>query len=212
VILAKTTEVERLVEELFQFSRLELPETQVHRQEVELAAFLRAALHAFAPEAGQKGVTLRADGPDLKASLDPDLLGRAIDNLVANALRHTPAGGSIRLNWGPVEGGVEIVVSDTGQGIPADQLPHLFTPMHRTDRSRSRRSGGAGLGLAITARIAALHGGRIRCESRVGEGSTFTLTLPEAADHRGDVRGAMRGDVREKPVDGPQAITARRHP
>lgn len=180
VILAKTTEVERLVEELFQFSRLELPETHPNLQRVELGGFLRQALGAFGAEAEQKGVALRAEGPELEASLDPDLMGRAVNNLVANALRHTLAGGEVRLTWGPAEGGVEIVVTDTGEGIPADQLPHLFTPMYRTDRSRSRRSGGAGLGLAITARIVALHGGRIGCESRVGEGSRFTITLARA--------------------------------
>lgn len=181
VILAKTTEVEHLVEELFQFARLELPETQVNRQRVELAAFLREALGAFGPEAEQKGVALQADGPSLVAGFDPDLMGRAVNNLVANALRHTPAGGAVRLTWDRVDGGVEIAVSDTGEGIPADELPQLFTPMHRTDRSRSRRSGGAGLGLAITARIVALHGGRVTCESRVGEGSRFGITLPEDA-------------------------------
>lgn len=180
VILRKTAEVERLVEDLFQFSRLELPETRAALREVDLAAFLKATLGAFGAQAEQKGVVLAAEGPDLTARLDPALLGRALDNLIANALRHTPPGGQIRLTWGRHGGEVCIAVADTGEGIPPEELPHLFTPMHRPDRSRSRRSGGAGLGLAIAARIAALHGGRITCESRVGEGTTFTLILPAA--------------------------------
>ena len=178
VILRKTAEVERLVEDLFQFSRLELPEARAALRPVELAGFLRAALGAFAAQAEQKGVALSARGPDLTAPIDPELLGRALDNLIANALRHTPPGGEIRLAWRREGGEVAIAVADTGEGIPPEQMPHLFTPMHRADRSRSRRSGGAGLGLAIAARIAALHGGRITCESRVGEGSTFTIVLP----------------------------------
>ncbi|MEW8979943.1 MAG: HAMP domain-containing sensor histidine kinase [Symbiobacterium sp.] len=181
VILRKTAEVERLVEDLFQFARLELPETRVDRQEVDLADFLRAALGAFAVQAAEKGVALRADGPALTARLDPALMERAIGNLLANALRHTPPGGEVRLSWRRAGDWLEIAVADTGEGIPPEQLPHLFTPMHRTDGSRSRRSGGAGLGLAIVARIAALHGGRVACESRVGEGSTFTLLLPVAS-------------------------------
>ncbi|MBP2017440.1 signal transduction histidine kinase [Symbiobacterium terraclitae] len=180
VILRKTAEVERLVEDLFQFARLELPETRVARQEVDLAEFLTAALGAFGAQADEKGVALRAEGPPLSARLDPDLMGRAVGNLLANALRHTPSGGEIRLSWRSTADALEIAVADTGEGIPPEQLPHLFTPMHRTDTSRSRRSGGAGLGLAIVARIAALHGGRVTCESRVGEGSTFTITLPMA--------------------------------
>lgn len=178
VILRKTAEVERLVEDLFQFSRLELPEARAALRPVDLAEFLRATLAAFAPQAEQKGVALSAEGPDLMAHVDPDLLGRAIDNLVANALRHTPPGGQIRLTWSRAGEAVAIAVADTGEGIPPEQLPHLFTPLHRADRSRSRRNGGAGLGLAIAARVAALHGGRITCESRVGEGSTFTIWLP----------------------------------
>jgi len=111
-------------------------------------------------------------------------MGRAVGTLIANALRHTPAGGEIRLSWRQVGDSVEIAVTDTGEGIPPEQLPHLFTPMHRTDTSRSRRSGGAGLGLAIVSRIAALHGGRVACESRVGEGSTFTISLPRNGSDR----------------------------
>lgn len=178
VILRKTAEVERLVEDLFQFSRLELPETRAQLCEVELAGFLEAALGAFAAQAEQKEVSLAAEGPGLTAQVDPALLGRALDNLIANALRHTPPGGQIRLTWQRRDGEVRIAVADTGEGIPPEELPRLFTPLHRADRSRSRRSGGAGLGLAIAARIAALHGGRITCESRVGVGTTFTIILP----------------------------------
>lgn len=175
VILTKAGELERLVEDLFQYARLDLPETSVRKQPVDAAEYLGAALRAFEPEAAGKGVALTAEGPALTLDVDPDLFVRVINNLLANALRHTPAGGSVRLTWAP---GATITVADTGEGIPPEELPHLFSPLHRTDRSRSRRSGGAGLGLAIARRIVSLHGGSIDCESTLGEGTRFTISLP----------------------------------
>lgn len=175
VILTKAAELERLVEDLFQYSRLDLPETTARKQPVDAAEYLGAALRAFEPEAAAKGVTLAAGGPTATLEVDPELFVRVINNLLSNALRHTPAGGSVRLSWGP---GFSITVADTGEGIQPEELPHLFSPLHRADRSRSRKSGGAGLGLAIARRIVELHGGSIACESTLGEGTCFTITLP----------------------------------
>jgi signal transduction histidine kinase len=189
VIVDKTREMSRLVEDLFAFARLDLPESTARFQPVNAAEYLGAALRGFAPAAVEKGVRLAAEGPaELLLHVDPDLFARALGNLISNALRHTPAGGCVTLAWapapapgpnapGPSAPGAIITVADTGEGIPPAELPDLFSPLHRTDRSRSRRSGGAGLGLAITARIVALHGGQIACESTLGEGSRFTITL-----------------------------------
>lgn len=179
VILTKTRELERLVEELFEFSRLDLPGAAARPAPVPAAEYLGGAVRALEPEAAAKGITLTADGPEGKLRVDPELFARALDNLISNALRHTPAGGAVSLTWAAQpDDGMVVTVADTGEGIPADELPYLFSPLHRTDRSRSRRSGGAGLGLAIAARIVALHEGEIACESRVGEGTRFTIRLP----------------------------------
>ena len=179
VILAKTRELERLVEELFEFARLDLPGASARVQPVPAAEYLGAAVRALEPEAAGKGIRLLADGPDFTLRVDPELFARALDNLLANALRHTPEGGAVSLTWAPREaGGAIITVADTGEGIPPDEIPHLFSPLHRTDRSRSRRSGGAGLGLAITARIVALHDGEITRASTLGQGTKFTMVLP----------------------------------
>ncbi len=180
VILEKSREMSRLVEDLFDFARLDLLEAAAQRQVVDGAAYLTSTAHSFQPVAAEKGVVLTADGPPLPLRIDPDLFARALSNLISNAIRHTPAGGSIALTWeaSPTGRGALVRVTDTGEGIPAKELPMLFSPLHRTDSSRSRRSGGAGLGLAITARIVALHGGRITCESVLGQGSSFTIHLP----------------------------------
>jgi len=185
VILEKTQAVERLVEGLFEFAKLDLPGQKAAVESVSAPAYLSRAVQALQPVADERGIHLRADGPEIPLRVDPSLFMRVIDNLLTNALRHTPSGGVVRVTWNPVDGGqggpagVRITVEDTGEGIPEDELPHLFSPLHRTDRSRSRRSGGTGLGLAITARIVAAHGGQIRCESEVGRGTRFLIDLPE---------------------------------
>jgi signal transduction histidine kinase len=197
VIVDKAREMGRLVEDLFAFARLDLPDATIRPEAVDAAEYLGAALRSFQPAADARGVQLAAVGPaSLTLQVDPDLFARAVGNLVSNAIRHTPAGGRITVAWAPAEPGtapdrshaapvpapsapgVLITVTDTGEGIPPEDLPLLFSPLHRTDRSRSRQSGGAGLGLAITARIVALHGGAITCESTVGRGTRFTIHLP----------------------------------
>jgi len=102
----------------------------------------------------------------------------AISNLVSNAVRYTPAGGTIRVVWSRDAEQVTLSVSDTGPGIASEHLPRLSERFYRVDRSRSRETGGTGLGLAITKHVAQRHGGELRIESQVGKGSTFTLVLP----------------------------------
>jgi signal transduction histidine kinase len=101
-----------------------------------------------------------------------------VENLVDNALRHTQAGGEIRMSWG-MEGDRFVVrVADTGPGIAAQDLPHLFTPLYRGESSRNRQTGGAGLGLATARRIVQAHGGDLTAANRSTGGAVFTMTLP----------------------------------
>ena len=99
-------------------------------------------------------------------------------NLLGNAIRHTAEGGTISVGLAESKGGVVLSVADTGTGIPPEALPHLFERFYRVDKARSRADGGSGLGLAICRQIATSHGGTIEVRSRVGEGSTFRVTLP----------------------------------
>ena len=109
---------------------------------------------------------------------DADLLKQLLLNLVDNALTYTPPGGHVVLSLYVVEGQARLTVQDTGPGIPPAEVARIFERFYRLDRARSRRSGGAGLGLAIARWIAEADGGRIGVQSPVGQGSTFTVVLP----------------------------------
>lgn len=112
---------------------------------------------------------------------DPYLVGRAVSNLISNAMRHTPAGGEITVVTRQTGAELEVSVQDTGEGIAAEHLPHIFERFYRTDSSRARHSGGRGLGLAIVQQIMAQHQGKVMVESQVGQGSTFRLVWEASA-------------------------------
>jgi two-component system sensor histidine kinase BaeS len=135
---------------------------------------------AYAPQAAARQITLAvsatSEAPDVL--VDPERMAQVLGNLVSNALRHTPAGGRIDLSAQAQGSRVALVVADTGEGIPADALPHVFERFYRVDKSRSRAHGGAGLGLAIAKSIVEAHGGTITAASTPGHGTTFTITLP----------------------------------
>jgi two-component system sensor histidine kinase ResE len=110
--------------------------------------------------------------------MDTQAIGRVLNNLVSNALRHTHAGGSIEVKARRTSRGVEVSVRDTGEGIRAEDLPHIFERFYRGEKSRNRGMGGAGLGLAIAEGIVHAHRGEIRVESEPGKGTKFTFNLP----------------------------------
>ena len=126
------------------------------------------------------------DCPDFELAGARTELLSAMSNLLGNAVRYTPPGGRIRVGWSLIDGGgVEYRVSDTGPGIEAEHLPRLTERFYRVDRSRSRESGGTGLGLAIVKHVVQRHGGQLRIESVVGQGSTFRILLPAARVRHG---------------------------
>jgi two-component system, OmpR family, sensor histidine kinase BaeS len=110
--------------------------------------------------------------------MDTMRIGRVLNNLISNALQHTPAGGEIKVAARRAGGGVEVTVSDTGEGIRAEDLPKVFESFYRGEKSRNRLTGGSGLGLAISRGILRAHGGDITVDSQPGRGSRFRFTLP----------------------------------
>jgi two-component system sensor histidine kinase ResE len=116
------------------------------------------------------------------ALLDVDRFDQIMQNLLSNAVQHTPEGGTIELNGALRESEVEVTVSDSGQGIPDEALPHIWDRFYKADRARvsgdDNEGSGTGLGLTITKQLVEAHGGSIRVESTAGEGATFVLTFP----------------------------------
>ncbi|HEX8033549.1 MAG TPA: HAMP domain-containing sensor histidine kinase, partial [Ktedonobacterales bacterium] len=165
--------------DLFAYARLEYLEQTLERAPLELGDLLSQAVESAQPLAVAKGITLTLNGPSEMCQLlgDGHLLTRAIENLLDNALRHTPEGGTIQVRWSQARDAV-FSVGDTGPGIPAHELPHLFTPLYRGESSRNRQTGGAGLGLAISRRILRAHGGDLTAANAPQGGAIFIGTLP----------------------------------
>lgn len=190
----KAATLERLVSDLFDYTRFEYLEQAPEREPVDLGALLRRISDGARPQAATKGVNLELEGPPepCVVDADPHLLTRAVENLLDNALRHTPAGGSIRLDWRREGDRAVFALTDTGPGIPPADLPHVFTPLYRGETSRNRRTGGAGLGLTIARRILRAHSGDLTAENVPGGGARLTGTLPVIHESRA---AAQEGDL-----------------
>lgn len=173
----ETARMRRLVNDLLLLAQADSG-LQIQRQPVELDTLLLEVYRQAQVMAGDVTVRLGAEDQAIVEG-DADRLKQLLLNLVVNALKYTLAGGTVTLTLRRSLGWVQIVVADSGVGIAAEDLPHIFDRFYRADRSRTR-SGGSGLGLSIAQWIAQVHGGRIEVESSVGVGSTFTVWLPEA--------------------------------
>jgi predicted ATPase/signal transduction histidine kinase len=171
--------LQELISELFDLARLDFAGYQIAAEPLHLGEFARDVMQKFQLVAGEKGVDLELDVDDSIAFIQADigLMERTLENLLGNAIVHTPAQGHVRLAVFAGNGGVTVEVSDTGVGIPTADLPRIFERFYRVDKARSLASQGSGLGLAIVKRIVELHGSEIRVESKVGVGTRFWFTL-----------------------------------
>ncbi len=174
--------LERLIADLFAYTRLEYLEEQPERVPLELGATLREAVAAAQPVAAAKAITLATDSAEPCPIIgDGRLLARAVENVLDNALRYTPAGGEVWVRWRRAGDTVVFSVEDSGPGIAPHDLPRLFTPLYRGEASRNRQTGGAGLGLTIAQRILRAHGGELTAANRREGGAVFTGVLPRGA-------------------------------
>jgi len=181
--LEETRLLARLVDDLQTLTQAESGQLTLRWEPVDVPDLLADVRTSFSGQAEAAGVDLRAevsgDPGTMTIEADPDRLDQVLCNLTSNALRHTPDGGAITLTAQAIDGGVRIVVRDTGSGIAAEDLPYVFDRFWRADRSRSRLEGsGSGLGLPIAQQLIRAHGGRIEVESELGRGTTFTIELP----------------------------------
>jgi signal transduction histidine kinase/ActR/RegA family two-component response regulator len=173
----------RLIEDLLDVSRTLCGKLQLQTQEIELATATQAAVAVVQPMAQAKHIKLETfiDPAAGIVRADPDRVQQVVWNLLGNAIKFTPAGGSVSINLQREDAQVAIRVIDTGQGIAADFVPHVFDRFRQADAAPARRHGGLGLGLAITHQLVELHGGSIVVQSEgVGRGATFTVRLPLA--------------------------------
>ncbi len=168
-----------LIDELFELSRIEAGDIEWSIRQVELGMLVDETVAAMQPEAGAKGVEIRTQlgEGELRAKADPEKVQRVLFNLIRNAIRHTPADGSVTVRAKSDRAGVEIEVADTGDGIPTADRDRVFDAFFRGGEDASRSSDGAGLGLAVSRAIVERHGGRIWLEP--GEdGTRVRFSLP----------------------------------
>lgn len=180
-IESSTAWMNRLIEDLLDVARMEAGRLALERSPHDLVRVISEATVMLEPLIAEKSLTLREELPDYlpRASVDSRRIVQVLENLVSNAVKHTAAGGEIRVHAEATNGEILVSVRDTGSGIPSENLPHLFD---RFWQARGARRGGAGLGLAIAKGIVEAHGGRIWVESELGSGSLFGFSIPLASD------------------------------
>jgi signal transduction histidine kinase len=169
-----------LIDDLFQMAQLDTGGFPLDRLESSLSDLVSDTLESFSELAARQNIELEGsvDSNVDPVYMDTPRIGRVLNNLIGNALRHTPPRGKVHVHARRTASGVEVSVRDTGAGISAEDLPHIFESFYRGEKSRSRATGGAGLGLAISRGIIQAHGGEIKAASQPGQGSQFTFTLP----------------------------------
>jgi two-component system phosphate regulon sensor histidine kinase PhoR len=169
--------LDALVRDLLDLSRVE--RGALNGEPVDMVGLVKEVADSYADRAEERRIRLRTEllpGSSIRG--DRAQLGLLLSNLVDNALRYTAPRGTVRIRLDSIDDKVILRVADTGEGIPASELPRIFERFYRVDKARARRTGGTGLGLAIVRHVAESHGGTVTVQSKVGKGSTFIVTLP----------------------------------
>lgn len=195
---AETERLIRLAEDLLTLARAD-GDSLLRVRNADLSRIAADAVRAATAVGDTRDVDIVVEAPPrLEVDVDPDRLRQALDNLLANALRHSPDHGLVTVAVSPKDGSVSLAVADDGPGFPTDFLPHAFERFRRADSARARSDGGSGLGLAIVDTIADAHGGTARAENRPAGGALVTIELPAAI-----VRGGSRVRSAEQPRPEP---------
>jgi two-component system phosphate regulon sensor histidine kinase PhoR len=181
VIDRHASRMDKIVSDLLLLSELESSDLSLKKEEISLAELIHSAVDALRPvaESKKQAIQLRLP-PELPSIMgDGQKIHQVMLNLLHNAINYTPEGGQISIETRVDANGLEVSVSDTGIGIPGEDLPRIFERFYRVDKGRSRELGGTGLGLSIVKHIVEAHGGRVSAESKPGQGSRFSLFLPK---------------------------------
>ncbi|HUZ02787.1 MAG TPA: ATP-binding protein [Thermomicrobiaceae bacterium] len=184
-ILEEVDRSDRLVEDLLTLARADAGRLTLDREPLEVAALVSDAVRTMRPLALERGIDLAARLSDrCEAMVDPERLRQVVRILIDNALKHTPQGGEITVTVGRRGRDAMVSVSDTGAGIHKHDLPHIFDRFYRSDRARTRKTGGTGLGLPIAKALVEAHGGKIAVSSEPDRGTTVTFTVPALVHSR----------------------------
>lgn len=180
IAAAQSARLNQLISKLFELAKLDSSETLLNIEPFSLAELAQDIVHKFRLEAHKRGINIETIcSKDLPFAYgDIDLIQRALDNLIENALRYTPPGGRITLSLTDQANKIVVRIADTGQGIPADEIGHIFDRFYRLEKNRAANAKNAGLGLAIVKRIIDLHGSDIHADSELSQGTIFSFTLP----------------------------------
>ena len=184
--LSELHRMDTLLSDLLTLARLDAEKLDVEKKFFDLSVVAAEAAGRFLARASEEGVRLEVELPaELPVCGDPGRAGQILAALLDNAVRHTPAGGTVTLSGRRLDGGAEASVTNTGPGIAPEHLPHIFDRFYRAEKARTRKGGGTGLGLAIARDLARAQGGELAAENTVG-GATFRLRLPT---HDGSNKG-----------------------
>jgi two-component system sensor histidine kinase BaeS len=170
----------RLISDLQLLSQADSNELNLVRQPENIANIIGQVTESMQQQAKAKGISLSVNLPSVLPSVEIDALriSQVIRNLLDNAILHTPRGGEVKVAAKEYNGYIGVEVSDTGEGIPEEELPNIFERFYRVDKSRTRASGGRGLGLTIAKRLVEAHDGKIEVSSESGKGTSFSFTIP----------------------------------
>jgi two-component system, OmpR family, sensor histidine kinase ResE len=180
VIYDESLRMGRLVNELLDLARMEAGHLQLTMEEMNIPSFINRIIHKFQGLAKDNEIQLFAEIENeiTTISFDPDRIEQVLTNLIDNAIRHTPKGGSVKLSVTSEDKGIMIRVKDSGSGISEEDLPFVFERFYKADKARTRGRAGTGLGLAIAKNIIDAHRGHISVQSKLGQGTTFSFLLP----------------------------------
>ena len=174
--------INRMVGDLEKLAKYESENLLLNKSEFSITELVQHIMQNFETDFMNKGIQLQFSGDEEIVFADRDKISQVIINLLSNALKYTPQGGLVEVGIKSAPDHIEVFVKDTGNGIPPEDLPHIFERFYRADKSRNRLTGGAGIGLTIAKAIVEAHRGSIQVKSRPGEGSEFIVTIPMQGD------------------------------